>query len=147
MSEQEMIARRGMLTEPEQMRDAEAGCVPCRLCGGSAIISDAGLGAGYYIRCSNSVHFRDSAGCLIADRRLGGWAYNVMDWWNRLHSTTLASRTPEGMVMVPREPTEAMIQEAVDNVGPIGCCSHSPQTARETWQAMIAAAPTPSGAE
>lgn len=70
----------------EQMVDAQTGCLPCKLCGGSAIISDAGLGAGYYIRCSNSVSFRSHRGCMIDERRLGGWAYNVRDWWNRLHA-------------------------------------------------------------
>lgn len=76
---------RQALTEHEQMRDAERQCAPCLLCGGSAVISDAGAGAGYYVACSNSRTFRDSKGCLIGQRRLGGWAYNVMEWWNRLH--------------------------------------------------------------
>lgn len=72
------------MSHHEQMIDAQAGCVPCKLCGGNAVIEDAGLGAGYYIRCSNAQR-RGSAGCLIDHRRLGGWAYNVRDWWNRLH--------------------------------------------------------------
>lgn len=75
------------LSDREQMLDAQAGCVPCKLFGGQAIISDAGRGAGYYIRCENSVRFRDYTGCLIDERRLGGWAYNVRNWWNRLHAT------------------------------------------------------------
>lgn len=33
--------------------------------------------------------------------------------------------------------SEGMVQEAVDNVGPIGCCSHTPATARETFTAML----------
>lgn len=74
------------LTDHEQMLDAQSQCVPCKLCGGSAVISDAGLGAGYYIRCGNSLSMRDSKGCMLDERRLGGWAYNVMDWWNRLHA-------------------------------------------------------------
>jgi len=74
------------MTHHEEMLDAQAGCVPCKLCGGAAIISDAGIGAGYYIRCGNSVTFREHRGCLITERRLGGHAYNVRDWWNRLHS-------------------------------------------------------------
>lgn len=81
-------ADRDNLSHHEQMIDAQKGCVPCKLCGGSAVISDAGCGAGYYIRCENGNDFRKSNGCLIADQRLGGWAYNVMDWWNRLHRTT-----------------------------------------------------------
>lgn len=79
--------RRHAMRHHEQMLDAEKMCVPCKLCGGAAEISDAGTGAGYYIACSNSTTWRDSTGCLINERRLGGWAYNVMDWWNRLHAT------------------------------------------------------------
>jgi hypothetical protein len=87
----EATADRKRLSHHEQMLDAQAGCVPCKLCGGNAVISDAGIGAGYYVQCSNSFNFRDSTGCLINNRRLGGWAYNVMDWWNRLHATPPAS--------------------------------------------------------
>lgn len=79
---------RDALNHHEQMLDAQAGCVPCKLCAGSAIITDAGIGAGYYIQCGNSLSFRDSKGCMLDGRRLGGWAYNVMDWWNRLHAVT-----------------------------------------------------------
>lgn len=85
MAEQEQSRRR--LNCHEQMLDAQSQCVPCKLCGGNAIISDAGEGAGYYIACSNSQSFREAKGCLITLRRQGGWAYNVMDWWNRLHAT------------------------------------------------------------
>lgn len=74
------------LSDFEQMIDAQCQCVPCKLCGGSAVISCAGEGAGYYIACENGNKYRPSGGCLINERRLGGWAYNVMDWWNRLHS-------------------------------------------------------------
>lgn len=74
------------MTHHEEMLDAQAGCVPCKLCGGCAVITDAGPGAGYYIACAGSTNWRDSTGCLISERRLGGWAYNVRDWWNRLHS-------------------------------------------------------------
>jgi len=74
------------LSDHEQMQDAQSRCVPCKLCGGQAIISDAGEGAGYYVACSNSQSFKEANGCLISLRRLGGWAYNVMGWWNRLHS-------------------------------------------------------------
>lgn len=84
-------ARRDAMRHHEQMLDAEKLCVPCKLCGGAAKISDAGTGAGYYISCSNSTTWRDSTGCLINERRLGGWAYNVMDWWNRLHDATPAN--------------------------------------------------------
>jgi hypothetical protein len=83
------------LSHHEQMLDAEKGCVPCKLCGGRAVISDAGYGAGYYIRCGNSRTFRYSEGCLIDERRLGGWAYNVRDWWNRLHAIATEARRAE----------------------------------------------------
>lgn len=89
--EAEEADRRHAMRHHEQMLDAEKMCVPCKLCGGDAKISDAGTGAGYYIECSNSTNWRDSTGCLISERRLGGWAYNVMEWWNRLHAATPAN--------------------------------------------------------
>jgi hypothetical protein len=64
--------------------------------------------------------------------------------------TTLeASRTP-GMVMVPREPTEAMIEAG--RTYEMGCrrdCWLGAPRAWEVWKAMLAASPTPSpeGAE
>lgn len=85
--------RRNALSDHEAMIDAQGLCLPCKLCGGSAEITDAGSGAGYYIRCENAQMFRPSKGCIIADQRLGGWAYNVMDWWNRLHSTASKPET------------------------------------------------------
>lgn len=85
-------ADRQALSHHEQMLDAQSLCVPCKLCGGKAVIVDAGIGFGYYITCSNGSKFRASEGCLIQERRLGGWAYNVMEWWNRLHDTR--STTP-----------------------------------------------------
>lgn len=75
------------LTYREQMLDAQAQCLPCKLCGGKAVISDAGTGAGYYIECSNSTDWNRWKGCLIDQRRVSGWAYNVMEWWNRLMAT------------------------------------------------------------
>lgn len=80
---------RDRLTDYEQMQDAQKQCVPCALCGGKAVISDAGAGMGYYINCSNYSSFQSSRGCMIDQQRLGGWAYNVMDWWNRLHAAAL----------------------------------------------------------
>lgn len=88
-------ARRMALSDQEVMTDAQGQCVPCKLCGGSALISDAGTGAGYYIRCENAKNFRRSTGCLISEQRLSGWAYNVMEWWNRLHGYP-ASALSEG---------------------------------------------------
>lgn len=94
----EIREARDRMSYHEQMLDAQKGCLPCKLCGGSAVISDAGTGAGYYIRCSNTASFRPSRGCMINDNRLGGWAYNVMDWWNRLHQPALRAKedTPHG---------------------------------------------------
>jgi hypothetical protein len=88
--------RRNSLSDHEAMADAQAGCVPCKLCGGQAIITDAGRGYGYYIRCGNSRSFRKSLGCMIGDRRLGGWAYNVMEWWNGLHTPATLKDHPHG---------------------------------------------------
>lgn len=64
-----------------------------------------------------------------------------------IQASLIAGPLPEGFVAVPVEPTEAMLTEAVDNVGPIGCCNHTPDTARETWSAMLAAATPPSVGE
>jgi hypothetical protein len=99
---QAMTEQRDRLTHHEQMLDAQAGCVPCKLCGGNAVITDAGVGAGYYIRCRNSVSFRDYKGCMLDERRLGGWAYNVMDWWNRLHTPAAAMGLPSP-VSLPKD--------------------------------------------
>jgi hypothetical protein len=85
---------RSRLSHYEQMLDAQSKCVPCKLCGGKAVISDAGPGSGYYISCGNSDPLGRSKGCLISERRLGGWAYNVMDWWNRLQVSATAASPP-----------------------------------------------------
>jgi len=82
-------------------RDVRGVDDPCKLCGGHAIISDAGIGAGYYVACSNSQSFRDASGCLISMRRLGGWAYNVMDWWNRLQAIEDDTPTDAGEGVEP----------------------------------------------
>lgn len=100
MTDKTLVER---LSHREQMLDAQKGCVPCRLCGGSAVISDAGPGSGYYIRCANGEKFNKSSGCLIGDRRLGGWAYNVMEWWNRLHAPTPAERQHDDLAEAQRE--------------------------------------------
>jgi hypothetical protein len=68
------------------MIDAQALCVPCKLCGNSAKITDAVSGWGYFIRCEGAQKHRPSLGCIIDEQRLSGWAYNVMEWWNRLHA-------------------------------------------------------------
>ncbi|PTQ64864.1 IS605 OrfB family transposase [Sphingomonas sp. PP-CE-3G-477] len=97
----ELREARNRLSHHEQMLDAQAGCVPCKLCGGKAVVSDAGEGYGYYIGCENGNKFRLSTGCIIDERRLGGWAYNVMEWWNRLHAQTATL------------PTDAQVREAM----------------------------------
>lgn len=90
----ELREARELLSDFEQMNDAQAGCVPCKLCGGKAVVTDAGTGAGYYVRCENSTNLRDYKGCMLDERRLSGWAYNVMEWWNRLHAiATLSPQT------------------------------------------------------
>lgn len=91
------LNRRRSLSDHEAMQDAERLCVPCKLCGGRAKITDAGAGWGYEIRCENSRTSRPSKGCLIDERRLSGWAYNIMDWWNRLHSSS-AEQTGEAIL-------------------------------------------------
>ncbi|RYG82270.1 MAG: hypothetical protein EON59_14275 [Alphaproteobacteria bacterium] len=71
------------------------------------------------------------------------------DWNGAYHAMKVAydsaSRTPEGMVMVPREPTEAMIDEVADLVR-----SNVPRGLLKSRMARaLAASPTPSpeGAE
>ena len=80
--------RRDTLTDDEQMREAEAACVPCKLCGGKAKIEDAGPGWGYVIGCENYARREDS--CYQYGARISGWAYNVADRWNELNRTDLA---------------------------------------------------------
>jgi len=98
-------AAREAMPHHQQMIDAQAMCVPCKLCGCAALITDAGDGAGYYIGCENSGAFRPGTGCMISDQRLGGWAYNVMEWWNRLHQPA-----------PPTEATEARAREVAHRI-------------------------------
>jgi hypothetical protein len=49
---------------------------------------------------------------------------------------------PEGWVMVPREPTEAMIEAARDSVNPIGCCLMDDIDAAIVFRAMLSASPS-----
>ncbi|GEM_PF-3214919 len=131
MTEEKLRAHRQSLNDHEAMADAQAGCVPCKLCGGKAVITDAGVGAGYYIACENSGAFRVAQGCMITERRLGGWAYNVMDWWNRLHSfPTPAADEVEAEVL------DLLFQ--IDNVDPAEIAK-SPSYIKETARAAIAA--------
>lgn len=87
------LSRRRSLSNDAAVADAESLCAPCRLCGGKAKITDAGPGCGYYIRCDGINRHRRSLGCMIDDQQLGGWAYNAMDWWNRLHAVSPSHET------------------------------------------------------
>lgn len=87
---------RSSMHHRDQMFDAQSQCLPCKLCGGRAVIDDAGTGAGYYISCENHGKFKKSEGCLIGQNRLGGWAYNVMEWWNRLAAPDLPDSGENG---------------------------------------------------
>lgn len=80
--------RRNALSNAEATDDAQSLCAPCKLCGGAAEITDAGTGWGYYIACENSRRNK----CTCGETRLSGWAYNVMELWNRLHAPTPAPR-------------------------------------------------------
>jgi hypothetical protein len=84
--------RRNALSYHEQQRDAEASCAPCKLCGGSAVIKDAGPGWGYYIECANAFDSmaRGRGSCLQSGVRLSGWAYNCSDMWNKLNAPVAA---------------------------------------------------------
>lgn len=84
--------RRNALSNDEAMADAQRLCVPCKLCGGAALITDAGPGYGYYIRCENSWKSNAKDACMVHDTRLSGWAYNVMDLWNRQHGAIETAR-------------------------------------------------------
>jgi len=70
---------------------------------------------------------------------------DVQDYWRALAKvlTTLASRTPEGMVMVPREPTPEMVLSGMGAVSGYP----RPDVMRAIYAAMLSASPTPSGAE
>ncbi len=88
-SERADKARRNALTFDEQMREAEASCAPCKLCGGKARITDAGPGWGYYINCERA-YDRMQKGreiCLQSGTRISGWAYNCSELWNGLNAT------------------------------------------------------------
>lgn len=54
----------------------------------------------------------------------------------RIYANTARAAIAE-VLDAMKEPSEGMVEEAVENVGPIGCCMHSPETATETWQAML----------
>lgn len=88
-----------------EMLDAQGQCVPCRLCGGKAIITDAGPGLGYSIECENAARFSKPT-CLQSGTRISGWAYNVSDLWNRLNTTPAPVVPAEGLV------SEAMVDAA-----------------------------------
>lgn len=76
--------RRNTLTYGQQMAEAQASCAPCKLCGGKAVISDAGPGYGYNINCENWMQRKNE--CFQGGTRISGWAYNVADRWNELNA-------------------------------------------------------------
>lgn len=88
--------RKNIVDHYAQMMDAQAQCVPCRLCGGKAVITDAGPGFGYTIECENAARFRKPT-CLQSGTRISGWAYNVSDLWNRLNATPAPVVPAEGL--------------------------------------------------
>lgn len=58
--------------------------------------------------------------------------------------TTLeASRTPEGMVLVPREPTEAMIDAGLLGLSNAGLSDLNNDDAKQCWTSMLSASPQP----
>lgn len=75
-------------------------------------------------------------GCAIVcnGRTTRQMATDILDAADRLE----ASRTPEGMVMVPRVITEAMRDAIHDYKG---------ESLDELWNAMLSASQTPSGTE
>lgn len=83
------------MTHEEERIDAQAKCVPCKLCGGAAKITDAGSGWGYFIACENASVKREriQQGCMVGETRISGHAYNVMKLWNRLHGPSPETRT------------------------------------------------------
>ncbi|AEI70941.1 hypothetical protein [EBPR podovirus 2] len=89
--------RKNIVDHYAQMMDAQAQCVPCRLCGGKAVITDAGPGFGYTIECENAARFRKPT-CLQSGTRISGWAYNVSDLWNRLNATPAPVVPAEGPI-------------------------------------------------
>lgn len=88
--------RRNTLTYDQQMREAEASCVPCKLCGGKAIITDAGPGYGYNINCEHWM--QRSNECFQGGTRISGWAYNVADRWNELNAIPAADARAEALL-------------------------------------------------
>jgi len=96
----EIKRRHAIGSHNDQMRDAQSRCVPCKLCGGKAEITDAGVGFGYWIKCSNS-HERAKPECCQSGTRISGWAYNVSDLWNRLNASPPTAPTVQEAARVP----------------------------------------------
>lgn len=59
----------------------------------------------------------------------------------------LEPQTPDGYVLVPREPTEAMVEAAASFGGKGGYSAARGEDGREIWQEMLAAAPASHGRE
>lgn len=98
-----------LINEQERI-DAQSKCVPCKLCGGAAKITDAGVGWGYYIACENANNRKIT--CLCGEVRRSGHAYNVQKLWNRLHGENPSpspKRTGEDQALIER------LRNLVDN--------------------------------
>jgi len=76
-----------------------------------------------------------------------GFDYRIIDLmdehWPALRAALLASpAVPDGYVLVPREPTEAMLSEGGDELCDSNAHSY-PNLARAVYDAMLSAAPKP----
>ena len=95
--------RRNTLTYDQQMAEAQASCVPCKLCGGKAVITDAGPGYGYNINCENWMQRKNE--CFQGGTRISGWAYNVADRWNELNAIAALAPAEAGGADWRNDPT------------------------------------------
>lgn len=82
-----------------QLLDAQKSCCPCRLCGGAAVIKDAGPGFGYFIYCENS-YATSNPSCLQAGVSIRAWAYACSELWNKLNKP-VAPRTARPVKVKP----------------------------------------------
>lgn len=104
----EQSRRKAINSHDEQMLDAQSQCVPCKLCGGKAVISDAGPGYGYNINCENA-GWMGKPKCLQSGARISGWAYNVSDRWNSLNATQ-----PDPATLAALPEVQALIAAAIE---------------------------------
>lgn len=90
---------RHKLSLSAQLEDAQKSCCPCRLCGGAAVIKDAGPGFGYFIYCENS-YATSNPYCLQAGVTIRAWAYACSELWNKLNAP-VAPRTARPVKVKP----------------------------------------------